>query len=73
MSSLHAGNWRCPRALVPVPGRSGSARAVGLGKEQVDEVWLEVTISVTGTGQSGFFVNVFPCTLINHLEENTSC
>lgn len=37
---------------------------LGLGKEQVDEVWLEAKISILGTDQPGFFVNVFPCTLI---------
>lgn len=64
VSSLSAGNWRCHRALVSVPKRSGSASAVGLGEVQVDGVWLEAKISVLGTDQPGFFVNVFPCTLI---------
>lgn len=53
------------------PCSRASARAVwvsqrwGVGEEeQVDEVWLEAKISVLGTDQPGFFVNVFPCTLI---------
>lgn len=36
----------------------------GLWEEQVDEVWFEAKVSVLGTDQPGFFVNVFPCTLI---------
>lgn len=59
--------WHCCHPLVLGSGgapHAGSASTVGLGKEEVDEVWLEVKISILGTDQPGFFVNVFPCTLI---------
>lgn len=47
MSSLSAGNWRCPRALVPVQAL-GQPALWGEGKEQVDEVLLEAKVSVLG-------------------------
>lgn len=49
------------------PCSRASARTAWVSQDwerQVDKVWFEAKISVLGTDQPGFFVNVFPCTLI---------
>lgn len=70
VSSLSAGNQRCPHALVPVPGWSGSARTVERRAGRWSLVWGK-----------GFRLGDWPARVLckcfslhtNHLEENTSC